>query len=88
MLSLMSSAGHSSSRLTTYDDPALGATFPMAAVTKAAVTTGRAVPTTPYWNLVRGAIDESWRPLAEVTVDDTPEHSQRIVTARLRGELP
>ncbi len=88
MLTLMSTAGHSSSRLTTYDDPALGTTFPMAAVARAAVMTGRAVPKTPYWNLVRAAIDESWTPLDEVTVDDTPEHSQRVVTARLRGELP
>ncbi len=88
MLSLMSSAGHSSSRLTTYDDPALGVTFPMAAVAKAAVTTGSAVPNTPYWNLVRRAINESWLPLAEVSVDDTPTNSQHIVTSRLRGELP
>lgn len=88
MRALMSSAGHSSSRLTTYDDPALGTTFPMASVAKAAVASGRAVPRTPYWNLVRRGIDESWRPLTEVTVDETPETSQRIVTARLRGELP
>ncbi|MEO6605776.1 MAG: hypothetical protein ABIN55_09200, partial [Aeromicrobium sp.] len=88
MLAIMSSAGHSSSRATTYDDPALGATYPMATVTKAAVATGISVPKTPYWNLVRGGIDRSWRPIAEVTVDDTPKDSQRIVTRRLRGELP
>ncbi len=87
MRAIMSSAGHSSSRLTTYDDPALGTTFPMALVTKAAVTSGRAVPTTPYWNLVRRAIDDSWLPLTGVN-DDTPKNSQRIVTARLRGDLP
>ncbi len=88
MLTLMSGAGHSSSRLTTYDDPALGTSYPMAAVTKAAILTGRSAPKTPYWNLVRSAIDRSWRPLAEVTVDETPKHSQHVVTARLRGELP
>ena len=85
--SLMSSAGHSSSRLTTYDDPALGTSYPLASVAKAAVTSGRAVPETPYWNLVRAAIDESWSPAAKVTVD-TPKQSQRIVTAQLRGKLP
>jgi multiple sugar transport system substrate-binding protein len=88
MGALMSSAGHSSSRLTTYDDPALVTTYPMALVVKAAITSGRAVPRTPYWNLVRAAIDESWSPLGTVTVDDTPKDSQRVVTARLRGELP
>lgn len=88
MLALMSGAGHSSSRLTTYDDPALGTSYPMAAVAKAAIVTGRSVPKTPYWNLIRNAIDQSWRPLAEITVDDTPKRSQHIVTARLRGELP
>jgi len=87
MRSLMSSAGHSSSRLTTYDDPALGTSYPLASVAKAAVTSGRAVPETPYWNLVRAAIDESWSPAAKVTVD-TPKQSQRIVTAQLRGKLP
>ncbi len=85
---LMSSAGHSSSRLTMYDDPALVASYPMAGVTKPAVTTGRAVPKTPYWNLVRSALDESWSPLSEVTVDNTAAHSQGVVAARLRGELP
>ena len=88
MLALMSSAGHSASRLTTYDDPSLATTYPMAAVAKAAVASGQAVPSTPYWNLVRAAIDESWKPLADVSIDGTPKHTQRVVTARLRGELP
>ncbi len=88
MVAIMSSAGHSSSRLTTYDDPSLASAYPMAAVTKAAVTSGRAVPTTPYWHLVRTAIDESWRPLAEVTSERTPSQAQRAVTARLGGDLP
>ena len=52
------------------------------------MTTGVTVPKTPYWNLVRAGIDESWSPLPKVTVDDTPKDSQRIVSARLRGELP
>ncbi len=88
MVAVMTSAGHSSSRLTTYDDPSVTSAYPMADVTKAAVTSGRAVPTTPYWHLVRAAIDESWRPLAEVTADGTPSHAQRVVAARLRGDLP
>ncbi|MDR7086149.1 multiple sugar transport system substrate-binding protein [Aeromicrobium panaciterrae] len=87
MRAIMSSAGHSSSRITTYDDPALGTTFPMAQVAKAAVTSGRAVPTTPYWNLVRRAIDDSWLPLAGVN-DETPKSSQRMAAASLRGDLP
>jgi multiple sugar transport system substrate-binding protein len=62
--------------------------YPMAAVTKAAVASGQAVPNTPYWSLVREGIDDSWNPLKRVTAADTPAQSQKIVRAMLAGELP
>jgi multiple sugar transport system substrate-binding protein len=85
---MMVSAGHSASRLTTYDDPAVKASYPMAAVTKQAVQTGSTVPVTPYWHLVQDAIDDTWSPLSEVRSDRTPQDSQTAVRAALRGELP
>lgn len=88
MRALMTSVGHSASRLTTYDFPAVKAAYPMAAVTRAAVMSGRSVPITPYWPLVRSAINESWAPLEDVSGSETPRLSQRIVTARLAGQLP
>jgi len=88
MGALMTSSGHSSSRLTTYDEPTVKASYPMADITKAAVKSGRSVPVTPFWTLVRPAIDESWSPLNSVTVDTTPQRSQTMVRARLAGELP
>ena len=88
MSAIMTSTGHSASRLTTYDDPSVKAAYPMAAVTMAAVTSGQSVPSTPYWHLVRTAINESWTPLKNVKAADTPAHSQKVVRAELAGELP
>lgn len=88
MSAVMTSSGHSASRLTTYDDPAVAAAYPMADVTKVAVASGQSVPVTPYWHLVRAGIDESWTPLKKVTAADTPADSQKVVRAALRGELP
>jgi multiple sugar transport system substrate-binding protein len=88
MSAVMTSSGHSASRLTTYDDPAVAGSYPMAAVTKVAVASGQPVPSTPYWHLIRAGIDESWTPLKDVQAADTPAQSQKVVRAALRGELP
>lgn len=88
MQALMSSAGHSSSRSTTYDLSAVTSSYPMAEVTKVAVGTGAAVPQTPYWQLVRAGLLDTWLPLASVETSTTPAASQKSVVARLAGELP
>ena len=88
MQALMSSAGHSSSRATTYDLSAVASSYPMAAVTKNAVMTGNAVPQTPYWQLVRASLLDTWLPLASVEASTTPAASQKSVVARLAGDLP
>ncbi len=88
MRSVMMRSGHSASRLTTYDDPTVKTTYPMAAVTRAAVTSGQSVPITPYWQLIRTGIDDSWTPLKDVKAASTPEHSQNVVRAELAGKLP
>jgi multiple sugar transport system substrate-binding protein len=88
MSAVMTSSGHSASRLTTYDDPSVASSYPMAAVTKAAVASGQSVPVTPYWHLIRNGIDETWTPLKKVTVSETPAHSQQVVRRQLAGELP
>ena len=88
MQALMSSAGHSSSRMTTYDLSAVAGSYPMAALTRPAVATGAAVPQTPYWQLVRAGLLDTWLPLASVETSTTPATSQKSVTARLAGELP
>lgn len=87
MATLMTTTGHAASRLTTYDTPAVKAALPMAGGVRKAVETGRTVPSTPYWHLVRSAIDESWRPITEVTAADTPSRSQSLVRGRLAGDL-
>ena len=87
MRTIMTGAGHSSSRLTTYDDPAVQNAYPMAKVTKKAVQSGVAVPSTPYWHLVQDAIDTTWNPITSVTADTTPGTSQAAALAALRGGL-
>lgn len=88
LAALMTSAGHSSSKSTTYDVPGVSTSFPMATVAKAAVLSGAAVPQTPYWQLIRSGIQKSWLPLSSVSTSSTPRESQKTVKALLAGELP
>jgi multiple sugar transport system substrate-binding protein len=88
MSAVMTSTGHSASRVTTYEDPSVKAAYPMAAVTMAAIASGQSVPVTPYWHLVRTGINDSWTPLRDVKASDTPAHSEKVVRAQLAGELP
>lgn len=88
MSALMTSAGHSSARQTTYALPGVAESFPMAAVAKAALTRGAAAPQTPYWPLVRAGLESTWLPLHKVSASDTPRRSQHAVAAVLAGELP
>jgi multiple sugar transport system substrate-binding protein len=83
----MTGTGHGASRLSTYDDPAVVAAIPMAAVAKAAVQSGRTVPVTPYWQLVVAAIDDTWLPIESVSRSTTPGESQSAVRAAIAGKL-
>jgi multiple sugar transport system substrate-binding protein len=88
LTTIMSSAGHSASRLTTYDDPAIKTSYPMAAVTKPAVQTGATLPVTPYWQVAQAALDDTWLPLRDFSQDTTLERSQKAMRAAIAGELP
>lgn len=88
LASLMTSAGHSSSRTTTYSSPGVAASFPMADVARKSVETGAVVPQTPYWQLIRAGLQQSWLPLSSVSSSTTPRTSQKTVKALLAGELP
>jgi multiple sugar transport system substrate-binding protein len=85
--SIMASAGHSASRLTTYDDPAVKRSYPMAAVTKPAVLSGATLPVTPYWQVAQAALDDTWLPLRDFSQDTTLERSQKAIRAAIAGEL-
>ena len=88
LATIMASAGHSASRLTTYDDPAIKTSYPMAAVTKPAVQSGATLPVTPYWPVAQAALDDTWLPLRDFSQDTTLERSQKAVSAAIAGELP
>ena len=85
--SLMTGPQHSASRLSTYEDPAVMSAFRSAAVAQDAVSTGVTVPRTPFWALAVDALDETWRPVAGVTQDETPETSQAEVSAAIEGRV-
>ncbi|MEV7395592.1 extracellular solute-binding protein [Aeromicrobium sp. NPDC092404] len=86
--SIMAAAGHSASRLTTYDDPAVKRSYPMAAVTRPAVQSGTTLPVTPYWQVAQSALDDTWLPLSDFSQDTTLERSQKALRAAIAGELP
>jgi multiple sugar transport system substrate-binding protein len=87
LASIMANSGHSASRLTTYDLPAVKRSYPMAAVAKAAVTSGRSLPVTPYWHLAKAAIDDTWLPLRSFSGGSTLSSSQDAVKAAISGKL-
>jgi len=87
LTSIMVSTGHSASRLTTYDDPAVKRAYPMAAVTRPAVQSGATLPVTPYWQVAESALDDTWLPLRDFSQDTTLERSQKAVRAAIRGQL-
>jgi multiple sugar transport system substrate-binding protein len=88
LASIMTSAGHSASRMTTYDDSAVKGSYPMAAVTRPAVLSGTTLPVTPYWQVAEAALDDSWLPLRDFSPSATLERSQKAVRAAIAGELP
>lgn len=87
MAALMFSAGHSAARSTAYSAPGVAESFPMAGVVRSSLAGGATVPQTPYWHLVRAALEQTWLPLSAVTAA-TPRTAQHVVRALLAGELP
>ncbi len=84
---LMTGPQHSASRLATYQDPAVATAFRSAEVALTSLATAVSVPQTPFWANVVDALDETWRPIASVTQDETPEASQAEVEAAVEGTL-
>ncbi len=84
---LMTGPQHSASRLATYQDPAVTTAFRSAEVALMGLATGVSAPQTPFWANVVDALDETWRPIAAVTQDETPEASQAEVQAAIEGTV-
>lgn len=84
---LVVDAQQSVSRLTTFEQAEVRAAFPQAKVAGQALKTGVTAPVTPYWFQVLRALDETWRPVAEVSQDVTPGKSQAAVEAAVGGKI-
>jgi multiple sugar transport system substrate-binding protein len=87
MQALATGPQHTPSRLGVLDDPAVGGGLRSLDVARAAATTGVTAPITPAWMNILDALDESWRPLSDVTQDATPRTSQAEVEAALQGTI-
>jgi len=85
LAALTTISGHSASRASTYDLDAVAKAYPMAAVTRAAVEHGVALPSSSYWQLVEAGLLEAMTPLADVHADTTPAAAQRAVKTLLKG---
>lgn len=84
---LMTSAGHASAKASTFASSTVQAGYPLGPVVKAAVTSGVALPSTPYWQRARVALDDTWLPVGDVSTTTTPARSQRAVRTLVGGEL-
>lgn len=84
---LVVDAQQSVSKLSTYADPVVRAAFPQAKVAGQALKTGATPPPTPYWFQVVRALDETWRPISEVSQDVTPSKSHQAVESAVKGTL-
>lgn len=83
---LVTASGHAPARTALLDDQELD--LPTAQVLRQVLPTARTVPVTEHWNAIRRAIDATWQPLSEVTVDGTPAESDAAITAAEQGRLP
>lgn len=84
---LMTVPQHTASKVSTLDDPSVAPAFRALDTARAAVASGVTVPSTPLWPLVVDALDETWRPIGDVTQDETPQVSQTEVEAAVKGEI-
>ena len=83
---LVSASGYAPARTALLEDEELD--LPTAAVLRKVLPTARTVPVTERWNAIRRAIDATWQPLADVTVDGTPAESDAAIKAAEQGQLP
>lgn len=84
---LMTSAGHASAKSSTFASSTVQAGYPLASVVKAAVTSGVALPSTPYWQRARVALEDTWLPVTDVSTTSTPRRSQQAVRDLVAGGL-
>lgn len=83
---LVTASGYAPARTALLEDGNLD--LPTAPALRQVLPAARTVPVTERWNAIRRAIDATWRPLADVTVDGTPTESDAAIAAAEQGRLP
>ena len=83
----MLDAGNPAARAAAYDDPAVRARFPMAALIRESLADAAPRPRTPYWVDVSAAIQRTWHPPASVTSPRTPAIAADLVRDALASRV-
>ena len=85
---MMAGSGHGATRAAVYEAEEVKTAIASSEVMLDAVASGVNVPSTPYWQRVRMALDDTWGPIGSVSPSTTPAESQRAVQTRVAGGLP
>ncbi len=85
---MMIGSGHGATRAEVYEAEELKGLAVPSELMLEAIESGTNVPSTPYWQRVRAALDDTWLPVGSVNPSSTPADSQRAVKTRVAGGLP
>ena len=86
-IAYMLDAGNPAARAAAYDDPAVRARFPMAALIRESLADAAPRPRTPYWVDVSAALQRTWHPPASVRAPETPAAAARLMRDVLAGRV-
>jgi multiple sugar transport system substrate-binding protein len=78
--------GNPPSNTTSYDDPAVAESFPMAGVIRDSLQLAAPRPQTPYYNEISTGLQQNWTPPDAVDPQTTPAATEEFIIAVLRGE--
>lgn len=82
----MMGSGNPAARGAAYDDPAVRARFPMAALIRESIQAAGPRPITPYYGDVSVSVQRTWHPARDVRAEETPERTDEYLSEVLRGD--
>jgi len=82
----MLDSGNPAARAPAYDDPAVRAAFPMAALIRESIDAAAPRPITPYYPDVSTSVQRTWHPPRAVHAPQTPRATDAYMAEVLRGD--
>ncbi|GAB2688015.1 extracellular solute-binding protein [Thalassiella azotivora] len=80
------SDGNPPAKATVFSDPQVLEQYPMAETIRQSLEQAAPRPQTPYYNEISVGIQRTWQPPSSVDPQTTPERSEELITAVLRGD--